>query len=143
MNKKIKSIIKEYQCAGCVNGCGMESFEATEIKNDIACGKHCAGTMVSNAGRIFMGLPIGFNRLDDTHNLKITIFKTQSDQIEAWKYDKFNVPIWKYKGENGHTFVKGLMPRLTRPFIHIILDCPEFDEIDCIEITDKDIEEMD
>ena len=60
-----------------------------------------------------------------------------------WEYDKFNVPIWKHKNENGHVIVKGIMPILTRPFIHIIIDCPDFDNIDCIEITEQDINEMD
>lgn len=59
-----------------------------------------------------------------------------------WTYDKFNIPVWKHLNSNGHTIVRGIMPRINEIFIHIYLeDCIK--KIDCLEITADDINEMD
>lgn len=56
-------------------------------------------------------------------------------------YDHFNVPVWKYQ-KDGYTFVRGLSPRTNRPFLHIYLEeCA--DMIECFEVTDQLMEEMD
>lgn len=50
--------------------------------------------------------------------------------------------FWKHLSKDGHTFVRGLMPRLNEPFLHIFLEnC--IDKIDCLEITQEDIDNMD
>jgi len=139
MDKKQKEIIEEYQCAGCVCGGDTSCFEAHKIVGDLSCGKHVAGTMATGIGKFFLGMPIGFCRIGHD-KLEINIFKS----IEtSWGYDKFNVPVWKHKNEKGHVFVRGIRPRLNMPFLHIIINCPEFDKIDCINITEKDMDEMD
>jgi hypothetical protein len=85
-------------------------------------------------------MPTGFNRLGKIDKQTIQIYETY--ESSDWQYDKFNVAVWKYKNAAGHTFVRGLMPRRNEPFIHIFLeDC--LDKIDCLELTDKDISEMD
>ena len=83
-------------------------------------------------------MPKGFNRLGNNENIKIYIF----ENIENEQYDKFNVPVWKHLNKAGHTIVRGIQPRLNYSFIHIFLeDC--LDKIDCINITDDDILNMD
>ncbi len=141
-----EEIVKEYQCSGCVNGPYEDCFKKEpELSRGIGCEKHCAGTSATSPRgieRFFLGLPKGFCRIGADKDLKIQIFKTQNDLDKVWKYDIFNIPTWKYKNSFGHTIVKGLMPRISKIFIHVIIKC-DFDNIKCLEITNKDIEEMD
>lgn len=147
MEENIKDAIEEYQCSGCISGCDISCFKPDKIGESVACGGHRAGTLISGIGKIFLGMPKGFNRLgvglggDD--NLRIDIFETRADGWqEPTGYKKWNIPVWKYLNENGHTFVRGLSPRTNRPFLHIYLeDC--IDQIDCLEITQEDVDAMD
>ena len=140
MNDNQKKVVKEYQCSGCVNGFDASCFESNE-NGGIGCGKHLPGTMILGIGTIFLGLPKGFNRVGKHETLKPIIFES----FKTWdwgKYDKFNIPVWKYLSPDGHTFVRGLIPRRNEPFIHIFLeDC--MNEINCLEITQEDIDAMD
>lgn len=136
MKTKIKEAIEEYQCSGCALGHNIDCFEP--CNTGCGCGKHLAGTLFFPIGKVFLGLPIGFNRLGKDDKMKPFIF----EDLKRGKYDKFNVPVWKYLDKNNNTIIRGLHPRLNIPFIHIILkNC--VDEINCELITDKDREEMD
>jgi len=135
--KEPPSFVKEYQCIGCVSG--GNCFEKDPYSE--SCDKHCAGTLATGIGSFFLGLPKGFCRKGESP-LKVQIFKTFSDLQKSWAYDKFNVPVWKHLNAQGHTLVRGLSPRVNTPFLHIVLEnC--ISQIDCLEITSKDIEEMD
>jgi len=139
MENKFKLAIEEYQCPGCVCGGDIECFQPNTI-DGIGCGKHVIGTTIMGVGKIILGLPKGFNRIGLQSDLKPYIF--ESYEKSDWKYNKFNVPIWKHYNKNGHTIVRGIMPRKNETFIHIFLeDCRN--EIDCIEISEQDISEMD
>lgn len=138
MNEKIKAMIEEYQCSGCVVGgnisCYKKGFEG------IGCDKHVAGTRIYPAiGRIFLGLPKGFCRLGLCEETKISIFEKVED---GWGYNMFNVPTWKHLDKKGNTLVRGLCPRTNYPWIHIFMG-DQMEKIDCLEITQKDIDEMD
>ncbi|MFA5207516.1 MAG: hypothetical protein WC428_02550 [Candidatus Paceibacterota bacterium] len=138
MEDNIKKAIEEYQCSGCITGMNTECFEAAN--SGCGCGKHYAGTMIlPGIGKIFLGMPKGFNRLGEIKDMKPFIF----EDLKNWgEYNKYNVPVWKYLDKNGNTIVRGLQPRLNAPFIHIILkNC--INEINCELITDTDINEMD
>jgi hypothetical protein len=138
MKKSIKDAVKEYQCCGCV-GENVNKCYVVHQFGGVGCGKHRAGTTMSFIGKIFLGLPNGFNRLGQHEDLVPKIYKTFPDSSE---YDKWNVPVWKYLNEKGHTLIRGIMPRKNEPFLHIILeDC--LDKIDCQEITQDDIDYMD
>jgi hypothetical protein len=148
MKDNIKEAIEEYQCPGCVSGCDISCFKKDEINESAACGKHTAGTMSFGTGAFFLGMPKGFNRLGHPHenpdaNLGIAIYETREDGWqEPTGYKKWNIPVWKYLNEKGHTFVRGLSPRTNRPFLHVYLeDC--MDQIDCLEITQEDVDYMD
>ncbi len=137
MEEKVKNAVKEYQCSGCVNGPALECYKKGE---GLECEKHCAGTIVGPAvGKIFLGLPIGFNRLGACENTKISIFERLKD---GWRYDKFKILVWKHLDKFGNVLVRGLSPRINYPFIHIFLEnCMK--DIDCVEITKEDMNEMD
>jgi len=118
---KQNKFVKEYQCSGCVCCPADECFKEAEGKS-IACDKHVAGSMTfPSIGRFFLGMPKGFDRIGEQDGLKIQIYKTQSDQEIQWKYDQFNVPVWKHQNKAGHIFIRGYIPRLNGGFIHIIL----------------------
>ena len=135
MNKNIENAILEYQCSGCIGANVDECYTKGTFEE---CSGHVAGTYISGVGKIFLGMPKGFNRLGNNENIKIYIF----ENIENEQYDKFNVPVWKHLNKAGHTIVRGIQPRLNYSFIHIFLeDC--LDKIDCINITDDDILNMD
>ena len=131
--------IQAYQCPGCVNGPYPDCFE--KDVGGVQCVSHCAGTMISGIGSIFLGLPKGFHRKGPCNDTKIWIFESLSRSF--WMpYDKFNVPVWKHLDKHGSTVIRGICPQTNDPWIHIFLeDCMSF--IDCIEITEADINEMD
>lgn len=143
MKTKIKNPVEEYQCVGCVGGPYPDCF----VKEDggIGCSKHCAGTStIGGAGlqRFFLGLPRGFCRLGQQKDMTVYIFENQEQQNKQWKYDIFNIPVWKHRNEQGHILVRGYMPRINAGFIHVILD-GNMDKIDCREISQDEIKEMD
>jgi len=140
MNEKIKDAIESYQCPGCVYGEDIECFSPNIKDGSIGCGKHVAGAMIYPiVGRIFLGLPNGFNRIGDT-KMSITMYETF--ESSDWTYDDYNIPVWKHVNSRGHTLVRGICPRTNEPFLHIFLEnCIE--RIDCLEITEYDINEMD
>jgi len=128
--------VETYQCSGCVGEADMSCYEASD---DFACKKHCAGTIITGTGRIFLGMPIGFNRLGAQEETTIYIFESLAD---GWEYDMYNIPVWKHLNDNGHTLVRGLCPRTNYAWIHIFLeDC--IDKIECREISNADIMKMD
>ena len=90
-------------------------------------------------------MPKGFNRVGACPEIKIFIFKSIKDDLFAFDwggYDKFNIPVWKYLDKHGNTIVRGLSPRNTYSFMHIFLK-NELANINCLEITQKDIEGID
>lgn len=133
----VSAIVERYQCPGCVCGSDISCYEKGDNE---ACSKHVAGTTIMPVvGRIFLGMPTGFNRLGPVDGMDIDIFKTVKD---GWGYDKFNVPVWKRLDEHGNTLVRGICPRINKPFLQIFIG-NHLNEIDCLEITDDDIEGMD
>lgn len=143
---KILEAIKEYQVPGCVNNFDDNNFE--QKGGGVEWSDHVPGTIIAPyIGMIFLGMPKPFSRMGAAHkefidDLKINMFKDFKHLQEICTYDKFNIPCWKYRNKKGHIFVRGLMPRINRPFLHIILeDC--LDKINCLELTEKDIKGMD
>jgi hypothetical protein len=140
MEAKFRKAIEEYQCPGCVVGGDISCFESNDT-GGVGCGKHVAGTVVFPVvGSIFLGMPKGFNRLGEFTKLKPNIYATF--ESSDWKYDMWNIPVWKYLSKEGHTFVRGIMPRRNEPFVHIFLEnC--MDNINCHEISRADVDGTD
>jgi len=136
METKQKLMVETYQCPGCVVGGDISCFEPSET---LACGKHVPGTMGFPAiGRFFLGLPKGFCRFTN-NGTKLHIYK---DLENNWGYDKFNIPVWKHLDEHGNTLVRGMCPRLDFTWIHVFVG-NKINDINCLEITKSDMEEMD
>ncbi len=137
-NKIINAVIR-YQCPGCVSGDGGSAAFCYKKGNYQECLNHHYGTLSLGIGGIFLGLPKGFSRVGE-NNLNIIILNDLSEWDSG--YDKFNIPVWKYLDMYGNTLVRGLSPRINKPFLHIILN-DSIKEINCLEITDSDLKEMD
>lgn len=137
VNALVGSAIEEYQCPGCVCGSDTECYEKGD---NLECKKHVAGTMaMPHIGKFLLGMPTGFCRTGNIEEFKVYIFENLS---KGWGFDKFNVPVWKHLDKNGNTLVRGISPRINAPFLHVVLgDC--MDDIDCLEINQSDIDEMD
>ena len=73
MDEKVKDAVQEYQCPGCVVGSDTDCYEKG---NNSECGKHVAGTIMHPGGRIYLGMPKGFNRQGPTDHTDFNIFKT-------------------------------------------------------------------
>lgn len=140
MKTKIKKAIEEYQCSGCVSGCDISCFKPND-NGGVGCGLHHAGTMIfPGIGNIYLGMPKGFNRLGEYTKMKPMVYETL--ESSEWEYNKWNIPVWKYLNEKSHTIVRGICPRTNNPFIHIFLeDCMK--DINCLEITQDDVDGMD
>ena len=137
MEKHIKKAIEKYQCTGCAYGSDTSCYEKSA--KSFECEKHVAGTTILGIGRIFLGMPKGFDRLE--FNDKTTIYVFDKFENCDWDYSKFNIPIWKHLNEHNHTLVRGVCPRTNFSWIHIFLEnC--MDKINCLEITKNDIDKM-
>ena len=138
--KEVLKFVEIYQCPGCGLGLGTGCYERNAPGVD--CKKHVAGTYGTGVGKFLLGMPHGFDRIDRNTFLKMFRNFKQKNEMRNGDYDKYNIPVWKYLDEYGNTLVRGIMPRIHRIFIHIFLeDC--MDKINCLEITKKDVEEMD
>jgi len=141
MEDRQKQAIEQFQCLGCVCGSDISCFEKSD---NLACGRHVPGTRISGIGRIFLGMPKGFNRLGSFQDMEIHIFQNVTT---GWGYDKLNRPVWKHLTKDGFVLVRGLSPRRNFPFLHIFLNedisNKDMRDIDCLEIVQEDIDGMD
>lgn len=142
MKQNIKAI-EAYQCPGCVAGsdtkCG--ACKPTGDGNGVGCGGHTAGTRMMGAGLMLLGMPKGFMRCGpEEHNCKPLIFEKMAD---ALCFDFLNIPVWKWKNEEGHVFVRGLQPRRNTTFLHVYLSAEGYDTINCHELAAEEIEKID
>ena len=146
MKPEHKKAIECYQCPGCVVGGDISCFEPAADHR--GCDKHVPGTMIFPVvGKIFLGMPTGFNRSGPHENMPIRIFDGPAESDGGWGfgtsgYGVFNVPVWKHLDEHGNTLVRGISPRVNNPFLHILLG-DHLEEIGSKEITADDIEGMD
>lgn len=138
MEENLKLAVKEYQCPGCLKDCKNLS-NYSQSGDSIGCGSHIAGTILGGAGKIFLGMPKGFNRLGSYNGMPLEIYETYED---GWNYNMWNIPVWKHLNKEGHTLVRGMSPRTNVQFLHVYLeDCR--DKVNCMEITQGMIDGMD
>ncbi|MEK6829855.1 MAG: hypothetical protein AABY15_07080 [Nanoarchaeota archaeon] len=143
LSETVKKAVETFLCPGCVKGSDTSCYKKNPNLGE-SCANHNAGTYVSSIGRILLGMPTGFNRLGQANILDIGIYNkfSEVERKGIYGYSKFNVPVWKHLTKDGHTIVRGFSPRINRPFIDIYTEnC--LDKINCQEITEKDISEMD
>lgn len=138
MKEELVAAIKDYQCAGCISGPYPSCFKSNDIGG--GCEKQYVGTtVIPQIGKIFLGLSKGFCRIGYQKDMIIYIFETQEQQQKQWKYDYFNIPVWKHKNKKGHILIRGYQPRLNIGFVHVILN-GNYDSIDAHEIDVTDID---
>lgn len=136
MEDYIKKAIETYQCPGC--GCGSD-ISCYKKGYYLECASHVVVTTISCIGRVLLGMPKGFDRLGHCDKTKITIFENFED---GWGYNMYNIPVWKYLDRNGNTLIRGISPRTNYPWIHIFIG-NHTAKISCLEITQKNVDEMD
>lgn len=116
MDDKLQIAVENYQCAGCVNGSFPECYKKHVWGS--GCDNHTAGTHLSGIGKIFMGLPKGFNRLGPNTQTRVIIH----EKYDATLYDKWNIPVWKFLDENHNTILRVISPRTNMTSVHVILE---------------------
>jgi len=153
MNETQKTMINEFQCPGCVDGCAPEEIE--EEFFGFRCKKHCPGTILSNGAgmhKLWLGLPKGFNRVPQEQK-KLNVFLYES--LEEWdkhifrarldrfeKMYKLNVPVWQYE-RDGYLFVKSFSPRTGYIAVDVIKGANVLDFPNTINIGGSLMEEID
>lgn len=144
MNK----LVKEYQCPGCA--CGpTDKYACYKKSPDTAtCEAHGSGTSFFNEStgmiKVLLGLPTGFNRTG--HNPHpLYIFDKWADC--TWFEDGhiYNLAIWFHVNGAGHTLIRAYQPRKNLGFTLVIDEdvSREMLTLDCIEITEEMMKEMD
>ena len=119
LEESIKNAIEEYQCSGCTNGSDISCYKrSNQLPSNVECLNHSAGTNMLGLGWILLGMPTGFNRLGMNKDTEFCIFNCLGD---GWGYNKYNTAVWKHLNKEGHTLVRGLSPRTSKPFIHVFL----------------------
>jgi len=141
MTDEQKAMIEKFQCLGCT--CGYrtdecDQFDFTNMQTGCWCLGHSAGTFMSGAGKIALGLPKGFNRVGTiktgfetesdrnarrSTNIRLMTEPPKVEQNEDGEgksyYDEFNVPVWAME-EDGYLFVRVMCPRINYTYVDVI-----------------------
>lgn len=152
MNETQKTMIKGFQCPGCVGDCEPEELEIGI--SSFRCQKHCPGSMLYNGAgmhKLWLGLPKGFNRVPRGQE-KLDVWLYES--LDKWDEDRFNsrldklnkmqilnIPVWQYE-KDGYLFVKSFSPRTGYIVVAVIKGATVSDFPDSINI-DGIMEEID
>jgi hypothetical protein len=147
INDTQKEMIEQFQCSGCVCGsnvsCGKFQFK-THSAGDFYCSNQVAGTTLMPGGKIYLGMPKGFNKVGDISNDYNNKRTTNIRLYEEFKqpYDFLNVPVWALE-QDGYLFIRVFSPRVNISNIDVIKNgilwdiCPK-----AIDMSDK-LEEID
>lgn len=135
LSDKIKNAICEFQCSGCVSGsdinCG-NFRQGDGYEKEVGCTAQVPGTLLIGGGRLYLGLPIGFNRVGPRFDSRegvqthVVIF----EKFEDYNYDHLNIAVWKkvHIWSDGHehnqeaTLVRCFMPRINVGRVHVYLE---------------------
>lgn len=122
---KLKVMVETFQCPGCVAGgdtsCGV--FEPETGWSHGACKSHVAGTLIMPGGKVYLGMPKGFNRVG------VIPYKrdgaSASNNVRLWAagtdpgWDRLNVAVWAMEVD-GHLFVRTFAPRVGQHFVDVV-----------------------
>lgn len=141
MNEDQKQMIERFQCCGCVCGPDTKCSESDfENKYGFRCRAHVPGTTSVPGGRVYLGLPRGFNKVGEVR---------EKNNIRLWlsgskpEWDKFNIPVWAMVSDNA-LFVRTFCPRVNISYVDVVAggklsDTTPFDVVDVGEFV-KDID---
>ena len=141
MNDIQKKMIEKFQCPGCMAGsdttCGKCKLQ--EDNPGFCCKSHYPATICHPGGKIYLGLPTGFdkvgailNKEDKAHN--IVMFASIREMEERY-YDYLNIPVWVMEYE-GYLLVRKYIPRLNESVIEIIKGAKKEDIIYTPQVYD-------
>ena len=119
----VQEMISEFQCPGCTCGTSpcteCESYKPQGGESWV-CAGHSAGTMILGIGKIFLGMPKGFDHVGPNEQIgqRYQMIRLwQAGTSPAWDY--LNVPVWA-REKDGYLFVRTYCPRLNRSFVDVI-----------------------
>jgi hypothetical protein len=139
-----KELTDKFQCSGCIVGSSTGCGSYKKASDHDGCESHSSGTTVLGMGKILLGFPKGFNRLNQMPGERSTTSVELYEKLGDDKFNVYNVPVWKLRHE-GAVFVRGLRPRVGFSFIMVFpwLTLAEYETINCHEITKEEFEYMD
>ncbi len=124
----IEQMIEQFQCPGCVCGCGISTCDAYNLPEESRrCEGHVLGSMIGGpAGLIALGLPKGFCKPAPEYDARGQVQRLCNwFNIRLWPegqdpgWDKFNVAVWAMV-KDGFLFVRTFTPRVDRSWIDVI-----------------------
>jgi len=120
-NSEKIEMIKKFQCPGCSLDCSNIEIKESG-KEMFRCESHSAGTILGGVGKIYLGMPKGFdkvgaikNNLDEETTTNIR-FHSEKDYSF---FDKFNLPICA-REVDGYLFIRTFCWRINRSYIDVI-----------------------
>lgn len=111
--------VEKYQCPGCVAGSDTTCGKFRTSFDSKACDSHVAGTALGGVGRIYLGMPTGFDKVGQTQNNSSNIRIFSAEQLKGF-YDIFNVPVW-FQEIDGNLFVRCFCPRINISYVDIFI----------------------
>lgn len=117
-----KAAIREYQCPGCSYGCDPETcteYQLCEDGEGFQCAKHYPSTIMYPGGKICLGLPTGFNHINEAPGQSHYPYYIRiHTKLPTW--NKLNLPVWAME-KDGALFVRTYSPRVGREHVDVIL----------------------
>jgi hypothetical protein len=126
-------MVKKFQCLGCTSGGANTLEECGDINPSPGtghpascwnCDNHSAGTFMSGVGKIYLGMPKGFNRVGLN---ALTYSQEQHKAIRLWTkapddlWNRLNVPVWATEYE-GYLLVRTYSPRINMTYLDVVKD---------------------
>lgn len=121
-------MIGEFQCPGCVHGCGVMECASFNLiireEGYFYCDQHYPATTVLGVRtpKICLGLPRGFNRSQQKNSEYIRLWYglgrgDQKSLVPVW--DQFNVAVWAME-KDGYLFVRTFSPRIDVSVVEVV-----------------------
>jgi hypothetical protein len=145
----MKDAIQQYQCPGCINGCGVSDCEKSPLKTEgpieKGCPNHSPGTILGGLGVIALGLPKGFNRYGTSKAEPIEVWESFDQMIEKNPNlgTIFSIPVWKHLDEHGNTITRWYSPRTNAGWSMVILKDCRHRMPNTMEVSKEEIDNMD
>ena len=119
----VEKMISNFQCPGCLKGSSpCTECPSFHLNHEFGwnCKNHIPGTIMVGVGKIFLGMPKGFNKVGACEQIgeqMVIIRFWQEGEKPFWDY--LNIPVWAME-EYGYLFVRTYCPRVNRGYIDVI-----------------------
>jgi hypothetical protein len=128
LNDVQKEMIQNFQCSGCMSGsdtnCGCFELREHDSNGSFYCHKQYAGTTFLPGGKVYLGLPKGFNKVgdisNDVNNKRTTNIRLfENDSVVKQTYNFLNIPVWAMQ-QDGYLFIRCYSPRVNISYVDVI-----------------------